>query len=100
MGCIQPVLAGSEPSISKAHSPNRTRPGLMSDMDCCNHESSSSPTVVKKPLPHDLASCCPLDARVTPTQQLNLLILGIAFKADTIFLCEFILAFDSSYPPV
>ncbi len=95
MGCMQPVLAGSEPSISKAHSPNRTRPGLMPDMDCCNHESSSSPTGDKKPLPHDSASCCPLDARVTPTQKLNPPILGIAFKADAISSREFHFAFAS-----
>ena len=89
IGCMQPVLAKSEPSISKAHSPNRTRSGLMADMGCCNHESSSAPTGDKKPSPHDSVSCCPLDARVTPTQKLHPPISGIAFKADSIFSCEF-----------
>ena len=93
IGCMQPVLARSEPSISKAHSPNRTRPGLMADMDCCNHESSSAPPIDKKPSPHDSVSCCPLDARVAPTQKLNPPLLGIAFKADSIFSCEFHFAF-------
>lgn len=93
IGCMQPVIARSEPSISKVHSRNGTQSGLMADMDCCNHESSSAPTNDKKPSPHDSVSCCPLDARVTPTQKLNPPILGIAFKADTVSSREFHFAF-------
>jgi hypothetical protein len=93
IGCMQPVIARSEPSISNVHSRNGTQSGLMADMDCCNHESSSAPTNDKRPSPHDSVSCCPLDASVTPTQKLNPPILGIAFKADTVSSREFHFAF-------
>jgi hypothetical protein len=104
MGCMQPVLAGSTHSHAQQAQSERARSerarsgrtqlgqaqsGLMPEMDCCKHESPSAPANNKKSSPHEAVSCCPLDARVTPTQKLNAPITGIAFKAATISSNEF-----------
>ena len=103
MGCMQPVLAGSTHSHSQQARSERAQSGraqlgqaqsgLMPDMDCCKHESPSAPTNDKKSSPHEAVSCCPLDARVTPTQKLNAPVSGMAFKAATISSNEFRFAF-------
>jgi hypothetical protein len=104
MGCMQPVLAGSthghatqqaqsDRARSERAQPHRAQSGLMPDMDCCKHESPSAPARDKKPSPHESVSCCPLDARVTPTQKWNAPISGIAFKAAIISSNEFRFSF-------
>lgn len=106
MGCMQPVMAGSthghatqqaqtdraraQPERAKSR---RAGAGLMADMDCCSHENPSAPAGDKKSLPHESVSCCPLDARVTPTQKLNAPVAGIAFKAAAISPDEFRFSF-------
>jgi hypothetical protein len=92
IGCMQPVLAQNGLSVSRAKSLNRTQPDLMPDMACCNHEKSpSGPTSDKRP-PHHAVSCCPLDARATPTQKLNPLTLGTAFNTVSSHEIHFALA--------
>jgi hypothetical protein len=99
IGCMQPVLARSEPSMSKPRLPKRSQSGLMADMDCCHHEGPSAPANGDKRSPHDSVSCCPLDARVTPTQKLNAAPLASAFESNAILSLEFRFAFAAfSYP--
>ena len=91
IGCIQPAFANvrKDQVLSKTNSVNRNHTAVMPDMDCCNREGPSAPTSDKKSSPHDSISCCPLDARVSPTQKWNPALLASTFKADTILALEF-----------
>jgi hypothetical protein len=44
IGCMQPV-------VGKAHSAKPTQPGLMPDMDCCNHDKFLPGRMIRNP-PH------------------------------------------------
>ena len=107
VGCMQPVLARSEPSTpqhqwpNRPHqSPNRLQSGLMADMDCCHHESPSAPANDHKRSPHESISCCPLDARVPAPQKLSAAPPASAYENDAIPSIEFRFAFTAFSHPV
>ena len=90
VGCMQPVLARSEPSTpqhqwpNRPHqSPNRLQSGLMADMDCCHHESPSAPT-------NDL----PAPQKLSPAPPAS------AYENDAIPSIEFRFAFTAFSHPV
>jgi len=106
VGCMQPVLARSEPSApqyqspNRSHqSPNRLQSGLIADMDCCHHESPSAPANDHKRSPHELISCCPLNARVPVAQKLSPAPPASAYENDAIPSIEFRFAFTAFSHP-
>src|SRR5712671_2089036 len=113
IGCMQPVLARSEPSIPQHQWPNRpnqssNRPhqssnrlqsGLIADTDCCHHESPSAPANDHKRSPHESMSCCPLDARVPAAQKLSTAPPASAYENDAVSSIEFRFAFTAFSHP-
>ena len=86
LGCLQPALANSatsEQALTKTGSIHQGH-ALNHEMDCCHRESPSAPADKHHSPTHDSISCCPLDARVTPTPRLNPPVAGIAFQAVTV----------------
>ena len=95
LGCLQPALAHpvtSEQALTKTGSIHQGH-ALLHEMDCCHRESPSAPADKQHSPAQDSISCCPLDARVTPTPQLNPPVTEIAFQADTVSSGEFHFAF-------
>jgi hypothetical protein len=99
LGCLQPALAHpvtSDQALTKTGSIHAGPSGhaLNHEMDCCHRESPSAPADKQHSPTHDSISCCPLDARVTPTPKLNPPAAGIPFQAATISSDEFHFAFS------
>ncbi len=107
IGCMQPMLARSEPSIPQHQWPNRPhqssnrlQSGVMADTDCCHHESPSAPANDHKRSPHESISCCPLDARVPAVQKLSPAPPANAYENDAIPSLEFHFAFAAFSHPL
>ena len=103
IGCMQPAFTsatGNDQVLSKTNSVKRAHTTLMQDMDCCHHESPSGPANGDKRSPHDSVSCCPIDARVSPTQKLNPAPSASSFESDAIPSVELLFAFTRYGQPL